>query len=317
MRNYEFIRDQFLEKHSEIDNEYYFNKYISFLLEYKMNENSNYVEKHHILPKCTFPEYERESWNIIQLDYEDHKLVHQWLFKSINIRSYQKPLNWMNKNSYKDSQSISKASKRGWIKLKNNKLLYRCWLESRSIYMKNLSSREQSRRANIFWENMEEEDYKKFCDEMKSYWTDEKRIEKSKQMKDYYLVLENMEKKKIETQYRWNNLSKEERINFKDKMTIINKDKNKREDAGKKIKKLWTDDEYLEKMKNRKHRAGKKIKIIKPNGEEIIFETMCEIEREYNFSKHFVRKYRDKNLQVEEKHLNENKQLLGCIIESI
>jgi hypothetical protein len=48
-----------------------------------------------------------------------------------------------------------------------------------------------------------------------------------------------------------------------------------------------------------------------------MFETMREIQNEYDFSPHFVRKYRDKNIKIEEKHLGENKQLLGCIIESL
>ena len=317
MRTYQFIRKQFLQKHSEIDNEYYLDKYISLLIEYKLNENSNYTEKHHILPRCTFPEYESECWNIVQLEYEDHKLAHQYLFKSINIRSYQRPLNWMITNSTKDSELTSKAAKRGWINLKNNKILYKKWLESRSNYMKNLSSEEQRRRANLFWENIDEEDYKKFCDKMKSYWTEEKRIEKSQQMNNYYLDEKNIEKKRVETQQKWNNLNEESRKDFKEKMSIINKDVNKRKDAGEKIKKLWSDDEYLKKMKNRKHRPGKRIKIIKPDGEEIIFETMREIQNEYDFSPHFVRKYRDKNIKIEEKHLSVNKQLLGCIIESV
>lgn len=317
MRTYQFIREQFLQKHSEIDNEYYLNKYILFLIEYKLNQNSNYTEKHHILPRSTFPEYESQSWNIVQLEYEDHKLVHQWLFESINIRSYQRPLNWMKNYSNKDSQLISNAAKRAWINLKNNKILYKRWLESRSNYMKNLSSDEQRRRANIFWENIGQEDYKKFCNKMKNYWTEEKRTEKSKQMNDYYLDDENIEKKRVETQEKWDNLNEDERKKFKEKMSIINKDPSKRKDAGEKIKKLWSDTEYLEKMKNRRHRPGKRIRVIKPDGEEIIFETMREIQIKYDFSPHFVRKYRDKNIKIEEKHLGENKQLLGCIIESL
>jgi hypothetical protein len=69
-------------------------------------------------------------------------------------------------------------------------------------------------------------------------------------------------------------LSNEERKLFSEKMTIINKDEFKRKDAGDKIKELWKDLDYLEKMKNRKLRSGSIIKIIKPTGEEIIIETM-------------------------------------------
>lgn len=317
MRAYEFIRDQFLQKHSEIDNEDYLEKYISFLINYKIdNELDVYTEKHHILPRCTFPEYESETWNIIQLDYEHHKLVHFWLFKSINIRSYQKPLNWMMK-SYKNSGEISKAAKEGWKKMKNDTNKYKIWKDKRSKYMKNLSSEEQRRRANIFWENMSNDDYNKFCIEMKQYWTDERKQEKSNQMIEYYSNQGNIEKKSIESKSRWDSVSKEYREKFSQKMDIINKDKNKRKDAGEKIKKLWEDDDYLEKMKNRKRRTGKKIKIIFPSGEEIVFETMRDIEKEYNFSSHLIRKYRDKDILINEKDLKGNQQLSNCKIKTM
>ena len=60
------------------------------------------------------------------------------------------------------------------------------------------------------------------------------------------------------------------------------------------------------------------IKIIKPTGEEIIIETMKKLEREYLFSTHLIRKYRDTNIKILEKDLKkENIILLDCIIESI
>jgi len=45
------------------------------------------------------------------------------------------------------------------------------------------------------------------------------------------------------------------------------------------------------------------IKIIKPTGEEIIIETMKKLEREYSFSTHLIRKYRDTNINILEKDL--------------
>jgi len=65
-------------------------------------------------------------------------------------------------------------------------------------------------------------------------------------------------------------------------------------------------------------RPGSMIKIIKPTGEEIIIETMKKLEREYSFSTHLIRKYRDTNINILEKDLKkENIILLDCIIESI
>ena len=67
-------------------------------------------------------------------------------------------------NYYKNSEEISNAAKKGWIKLKEDDEKYRKWLDSRSNYMKELSTEEQRRRANIFWENISEDDYKHACD---------------------------------------------------------------------------------------------------------------------------------------------------------
>lgn len=316
MKDYEFIKGKIIERHRSVDSNKYLDKYIKFLLNYEL-DNSVYTEKHHILPRSTFPEYENESWNIIELDYESHRLVHLWLFKSINIRKYQRPLNWM-MNYYKNSDEISSAAKRGWVNLKNDEEKYKKWRDRKSESMKNLTKEEQSRRANIFWNNLSEIDYLKFCDRIKSYWTEEKKTEKSEKMNIYYSNPENIEKKRKETKDRWDSLDEEYRKEFKEKMSSINKDEDKRLDAGNKIKKKWKDPEYLEKMKCRKKRSGLKIKIVKNNYETEIYENMEDVVRKYNFSTHLIRKYRDTNNKISEIHLNEsNIDLLGSTIETI
>lgn len=312
--NFEFIKNQLTNKH-KVDNYEFLDKYINFLFNYKL-ETNEYTEKHHILPTSVFPEFKNESWNLIELSYEDHKLCHLWLFKSINIRKYQRPLNWMF-NLYKNTEEISNAAKKGWEKLKNNKEVYKEWCDKRSKNMKKLSSEEQRRRANIFWQNISEQDYLKFSKKMKDYWTDEKKQERSEQMNKYYLNPENREKKRIESKKRWDSMTDDERKVFSEKIALVNKDKSKRKIAGDKIKELWKDEKYLSKMRSRKHRSGKKIKIIKPNGEEFIIDNMKKLEKIYNFSMHLIRKYRDKDKFICDKDLKDNKLLLDCKIESI
>lgn len=316
MRDYDFIKDEITKRHKGIDSNEYLDKYIKFLLNYELDGNT-YIEKHHILPRSTFPEYVNEPWNIIELDYESHRLVHLWLFKSINIRKYQRPLNWM-MNYYKNTEETSRASKKGWANLKNDEEKYKRWIKSRSETMKNIPKEEQSRRASIFWNNLSEEDYLKFCDKMKSHWTEEKRTEKSEQMNMYYSNPDNIERKRKETKDRWDGLDEGYRKEFKEKMSLINKDEEKRIDAGNKIKKKWKDPEYLTKMKLRKKRNGVKIKIVKNNEDIELFENMEDIVRKYNFSLHLIRKYRNTNTKISGKHLNEfNIDLLGSIIETI
>lgn len=390
MKEYNFIKDKFVKKHEEVDNEYYLDKYISLLLEYKLDGNDNevYTEKHHILPRSTFPEYKNEDWNIVELSYEDHKLVHLWIFKAINILSYQRPLNWMFKN-YKNTNEELNSYRRFWDILKNNEDKYNEYIDNQSTvaiekqkelredkdkyneYIKNLSishkkywenlktndkeeydnrikvflenrkyrlgvkrhykkdrkyfyrphlfdSESQRIKAKKFWDNITEEEYLAFSKKMKDYWTDEKRKEKSKEMNEYYMNPENVEKKRKETKERWDNMNDVDRENFKEKMSLINKDKDKRLDAGEKIKNKWKDPVYLDKMKNRKKRSGTKIKITKSNGVFEIFDNMQDVVRKYNFSLHLIRKYRNTNNKVLKEHLNnENIDLLGSIIETV
>jgi ACT domain-containing protein len=304
-----------ISKHN-IDNYEYLEKYVNFFYNYSIGENINYTEKHHILPVSVFPEFKNDIWNIIEISYEDHKLCHLWLFKSINIRKYQRPLNWM-LSTYKNKEEISNASKKGWENLKMNNEKYNDWCRKRSDCMKKLSTEEQRRRANIFWKNISDGDYLKFSKIMKEYWTEEKKINKSKQMNEYYLDPKNIEKKRIESKNRWNSMTNNERESFSEKMTLINKDEDKRKDAGDKIKELWKNKDYLEKMNNRKHRSGRNIKIIKQTGEEIIFDNMRKLENEYKFSAYLIRKYIDTDIQIEEIDLKDNKLLLNCKIESV
>jgi hypothetical protein len=374
MKEFNFIRTKFLERHQEIDSNEYLDKYINFLINYNPPESEKfqYFEKHHILPKSAFPEYKDEDWNITELEYGDHRLVHLWLFKSINTRQYQRPLNWM-LNQYKNKEEISRAAKRGWIKFKSDEDRYNNWRKEKSDNMKkyvrsekykniminyhesrrssksdeipikrnykpkpyvkaqkrnyvrneefiktHFSSEKQRERSNIFWNNITDEEYILFCKKMKSYWTEEKKLEKSNQMIEYYKNNDNILKKSIETKERWNSMDKEKREEFNYKMNAVNKNEEKRKVAGDKIRNLWLDDEYLEKMRNRKLRGGRSILIIKPDGEEIIVNTIRDMEKIYNFSSYLVRKYIDTGTSISEMDLKiGDKLLLNCKIKTL
>jgi hypothetical protein len=154
---------------------------------------------------------------------------------------------------------------------------------------------------------------------MKSYWTEEKKLEKSIEMKKFYSDHNNVAKKSIESKKIWDERGDEFRDKFRDKMTQVNKDEKKREDAGKKIKEIWKSEEYLEKMRNRKLRGGTKIKLINNNNEVVdIFETMRKFEESYHFSVYLIRKYKNSGNPISEIDLNEfNIELKNCKIETI
>lgn len=317
MRDFNFIKNLFINKHENIDNIKYLDKYLIFLLNYNTCNDNEYNEKHHILPTSVFPEYKNEIWNIIKITYEDHKLVHLWLFKAINIRKYQRPLNWMLKE-YKNSNEISKAAKMGWITLKKNDIKYKEFCKKRSDYMKNNSKELQSKRSKKFWDNITDEKYLNYCNKMKKMWTNEMRHKQSISSKKYYSNIENREKMSKSVKNSWDNMDKEKKQKFKEKMVIVNKNIEKRKKAGNTIKQLWKDKTYLEKMINRKHRSGKSIKIIKPDKTELIFETMTKLEKELKFSSHLIRKYRNTNKKIQRIDLNYNNlYLLDCIIETL
>lgn len=48
-----------------------------------------------------------------------------------------------------------------------------------------------------------------------------------------------------------------------------------------------------------------------------VVETMKDMERIYGFSSHLVRKYRDTDLEIDDKDLKINKSLLKCKIKTI
>lgn len=315
---FNYIRSKFIEVHiNEIDNYDILDKYINFLLNYNKNLNNIYTEKHHILPRSVFPEYTKEPWNLVELSYDDHKLAHLLLFEAINIRKYQRPLNYMIPY-YKNKETISNAAKRGWENLKKDKTKFEQFKRKRSEFMKTLSSEEQSRRARLFWDNITTKKYNDYCKKIKYFWTKEKRKQKSIEMKKYYENDNNRIKKSIESKEVWDARSADFRLKFKNKMNNINKDIIKRKKAGKALKELWNDPVYLNKMKNRKTKPGQKHIIIYADGTEKIYNTMQEIINKCNFSAFYIRRYRNTNKPIDIKDLNDNNlELLGAKINKI
>jgi hypothetical protein len=302
-------KEQFISKHGQPDNGTALDEYINFLTSYSEDTDIEYSELHHILPTCKFKEYSKDPNNLVRLLYKDHVHAHLLLFTAYNIRAYQRPLNWM-MTPFKDKEMISNAAKRGWISLKENEETYTLWKKSRSECMKSLSSEEQRRRANIFWDNITEERYLEFCKTMTNIWTDDKKHIQSKKLKMFYEIPLNRELKSIESRQRYESQSKEERDSFKEKMNHVNKQQDKRDKAGKSIKKLWEDDSFREKMKQRKVRSGTPIKLIFSDNTFREFDSISSLSREYRITIHTIRKYIDSDKHIE---LNENKVFIKLI----
>ncbi len=84
-----------------IKNYHYFNRYVNMITHYSMQgiKKSKHMlgkyENHHILPRKIWPEYIKETHNIVTMPNRAHKLVHYFLFKSIRHSSCTYALNQM------------------------------------------------------------------------------------------------------------------------------------------------------------------------------------------------------------------------------
>ncbi len=70
-----------------IKNYHYFDRYKKLVTYYYCLELSKDIEKHHILPRKIFPQFLKESWNIVKLPIKAHYIAHYLLYKSIRHRS--------------------------------------------------------------------------------------------------------------------------------------------------------------------------------------------------------------------------------------
>jgi len=306
------FKNEFIKMHGQPDNMNKLDEYIHFVTSYN-KELTSYSEIHHVLPSAVFHGFKNTKENMVKLLYEDHIKAHILLFESYNYRVYQRPLYWM-ANYYKDSEIISNAACRGWVKLKSNDKKYNEWRRKRSEFMKGLSSDEQKRRANIFWQNISEKEYDIFCKKVSDGWTENKRKLQSKKLKEYYTDDNNRIKKSKETKRRYENMSDTERRQFSNKMSSVNNDADKRNKASKSLKKLWSDEDFKNKMKNRKTRRGRSI-LIKHIDNEYVeeFNSLSDVIKTYDTTPHIIRKYVNTGLITEIKRRN-NKICIQCKI---
>jgi hypothetical protein len=119
--------DEAINKHSP----FLSNKYTKWYMNIVSSECiTGYTEKHHILPKCLFPEYKNCSWNIIKLSGRKHFIVHMLLPKMFNrnTASYGKMLTAglrmkngsSNQERYTNSRLYEIVSKK-WAEYKTGK----------------------------------------------------------------------------------------------------------------------------------------------------------------------------------------------------
>ncbi len=284
--------NKFLEKLGQPDSMDALYEYLYFI-ESKLGNiysETEYCERHHILPQYKFKEYRFSEWNIIKLLYPDHVKAHELLYLAYTNRSIGRTLNFMKSNLTKDSTLTSISSKKGWAKLKSNPEKYTQWRTRRSVYMKSVPSEIFKKQQLNYWSNISQAEYEKRCLGNKLSWTPERRSSQSEKLSNYFK--NNPDEIAYRNKKRWDNMPQNKRQAFNEKMTIINKDINKRQKAGEKIRNKWKDPIFLEKMKNKKNYEIE-LELISPNGEVFTRSGFWKVINEFKFSPHILKKFLD------------------------
>lgn len=299
----------FVKELGEPDSMEFLNEYLDFTLNYSKKGNG-YSERHHILPRSSFKEYESEDWNIVDLLYEDHVYAHELLFQAYINRQNQRPLQFMKSQLSKNHEMVSESAKKGWKTLKSDPIKYSDWIRKQSNHMKSLSSEEQSRRSKLGWDRLNDIEYEKRCEINKNNWTDERKSKKSKDMKDYFK--NNPDEMSKRSSKMWNNMDPSKKKEFDNKMDIVNKDPEKRAKAARSIKSKWKDPEFRNKMKNRKT-SSRKVTAISPDGIVHEFEGLISMIEEYNFNRSLINKFRNTGKPVESENVKNKKSMSNTI----
>lgn len=224
------------------------NEYIDFVLSNTISEKTNeYYEDHHIIPSCIL-----KNTDTYTLTYINHIEAHVLLTKAYPISKFLRPLNFMLSREEKQSKEyrelLSYTIKQNWKEFKNTPQ-YILWKDKRS---KACSKHMVEGHAKYMSDKGNTLDLRKQkSDAMKLYWTDDRKVEKSKAMIEYN-KLNGTKRYSDALKKRYATMTTEQYDKFIDTMTSVNRDTEKRNKAGIKIKQKWQEPEYIKKMKNRK-----------------------------------------------------------------
>lgn len=108
-------------------------KYINFCLKHATEFSKGITQRHHILPKCLYPEYKdfkQNAWNIVNLTNEDHYIAHYLLAKMIGHSSLISAWYAMNNKNFSDTnvplKLIGAKKYAEMIKIRNEMCSKRC-----------------------------------------------------------------------------------------------------------------------------------------------------------------------------------------------
>ena len=94
---------------SHFDSNRYIDKYFQIIEKYREGMDADIVERHHILPKSMFPQYEKESWNLITLSLKAHFICHMLLALGTRTQKMSAAFIMMSSGRTKNSLTYSIA----------------------------------------------------------------------------------------------------------------------------------------------------------------------------------------------------------------
>lgn len=208
-------------------------------------------EKHHILPKSVFPEYENLkefTWNSSRLTRNRHIEAHKLLFKAWPIRKFQRPINRMRvgkDDDLREAQSV--AARNAWKNMSAQSKAK--WTEKRIAYLKRVmvsgnliyDSLQAGARKNFNVPNWKLSHSIRVKDRWASFTTSERMDAARKKMTD---TVREAISASVKKRYEDNEFMNE----FIETMSRVNACPDKRARTGKRLSELWDDSEYREKV---------------------------------------------------------------------
>jgi len=317
----------FKEKFKELDDQFdelLLDEYIQFVNNFNYSGDL-YSEQHHILPRCAFPNFAKESWNLVNLKYSDHIKAHILLAKSFpHRRDFSRPLNFLKEYFNEDDRLAyfnlkSIQSLNFWNSLTAEEYTELCLKMSIGTKEKMTLERKQE-ISEFFKKKWQDDEWRKIMIEKHrtAHWTEEGRQAQSERLKEKWKEDEYREMMVAKLKERYED--EEYYSTFCQTMSEVNNNLQKRLLSGEKIKEKWQDPEWRDKMLKRKPKSKKIIEVTTPQGEIFIFSGFSELIDKFNFNATLVRKSLKDNLPCtcKIKSINEKTQnTLGYIFKEI
>ena len=234
--------------------------YIQFCFESNQHYTTPDCERHHILPKSLFPEYENlrdNNWNLANLLYRDHYIAHRML-SECGIKGMDYAFWYMCNGKHSDNyniqaveyesarknhvENVSETIKNHW----KNPAKYYSWCESIRVSHRTNEYRQQmSALASESWKNPEI--HRKRSEGISNAWTDERREQHSIRFKG--IPLEYETRQKISVAHTGKVLSKEHCNSISQGLKLAwENDVERKRKTSEEQKELWKDPEYREKQ---------------------------------------------------------------------